>query len=539
VRGLVVRADDGSPLEGVSVVLADGTGPVEEVLSGPDGRFQSRLPHRPDVAPRFLDGPERCELALAQAREGVWALELGPAYRFDLELPPGAELGDLVARLALPENPDSESAALALRAGPWPWVRFQSAPSVSLLDVGGRSVFALHLSTRDGLWGASARVHASARTCSEVVRLRLAPRATLRGRIVDGEGRPVEGAQLRFAREGLEERTRADNGGAFEILGLSAGRQRIRVSAPTCATAVEDVLVAAGEVTLVEIALEQLATGTIEGRLVSRTGLHTPSGLVRLASLDEPERILWAHCQAAGERGEEGYTFRFDRVPQGEYELTPPMQDGFAWSPRSVRATCPGPAVQLLCLDDVATRQLVFRPRASESGAPIERFRVAVLVDRYRLGTCAASAFDPHLVPREASFGEVTWRVPEGLALSWVVEAEGRTSVQGVRRDLRIDRQGRLVADVVLEPSWRARLWIGTRDAQGRALPLCAARVRTVGGALLGESLSDGEAWIELVYDPGRLTVELQGWRVADWEGFLFGRRCAELPLHRVWLERR
>jgi hypothetical protein len=232
-------------------------------------------------------------------------------------------------------------------------------------------------------------------------------------------------------------------------------------------------------------------------------------------------------------------TIVVDDLAPGEWELKPPMRDGFAWDPPSVRVRVePGGRARAVftCQDDVALVPVAFRVRDAD-GRALERFRAVVLSDRYRLGVREAAAFEPDLAPRDARFGEPCARVPDRFPVAWVVEAEGHRSHTGRLRDLVLE-DGVLVGDVRLERAWRLDLWVGTRDADGRERALPGAVLRTVGGKELGRTLGDGELALELLYDPGRVVLELDGWRVERIEGFAFGQRRLELERHRAWLVR-
>jgi hypothetical protein len=49
--------------------------------------------------------------------------------------------------------------------------------------------------------------------------------------------------------------------------------------------------------------------------------------------------------------------------------------------------------------------------------------------------------------------------------------------------------------------------------------------------------LTDGFLHLDLSYDPGRLRVEAEGWRVREWKGFRRGKPTAALDLYEIWLE--
>lgn len=213
------------------------------------------------------------------------------------------------------------------------------------------------------------------------------------------------------------------------------------------------------------------------------------------------------------------------------------MGDFHPWLPSRHQVSVPGGEVTFTCLDDGPTDPIAFRVREAGSGAPIPRFRVALLLDRERRGVPAAAELAPSLIPLPARFGETAFEgVPRSLPLHWFVEAEGRQAVEGGRADLQ--REGdRLVAEVRMPASWWAHLWFGTRDGAGGQQPLEGVAVRS-GTTPLARSLGDGHALLELGYDLGAIGVHLEGWRVASWEGFRDGLLVEPRPVHRVWIVR-
>jgi hypothetical protein len=271
--------------------------------------------------------------------------------------------------------------------------------------------------------------------------------------------------------------------------------------------------------------------GSVTGLLASITGAHLPAGSVLLRGTDGA-RIFRAEPRAT----ERGATFHFEGVPFGEYELFPPMDDGLPWEPRNLRVSVPARDLVLTCRDDVAARALRVEAYDRESGEPLAEVGVCVLVDRYRLGKEAALALGPAPRALPLAFGASAARVPEGAPVLWLVECPGYLSAQGDETDLRATPAGWLVR-VRLAPAWRADLTVGQLES-GAFTPLAGARLVTVGGSLLGTSDRDGRLYLELSYDPGRVRLELDGWRVRRWEGFRNGRRIDPDGPHGVWMAR-
>jgi hypothetical protein len=273
--------------------------------------------------------------------------------------------------------------------------------------------------------------------------------------------------------------------------------------------------------------------GSVTGCLASATGAHRPAGNMLLRSCADRERTF-AVTPLTDEQG--ATMFAFDDVPFGEYELVPPMDDGLPWEPPSLRIAVPARGLVLTSRDDVAARELVVEAYDRESGEPLAEIAACVLVDRYRLGKQAALALGPEPRARSLAFGARATRVPEGAPLFWLVECPGYLSAQGDGRDLRATADGWLLR-VRLAPAWRADLMIGHLDS-ATFTPLAGARLVTVGGSQLGTSDEHGRLYLELSYDPGRLRLELDGWRVQRWEGFRTGRLVDPGGLHRVWMAR-
>ena len=510
----------------------------------------------PAVAPRTARGPARVSLedrddataAHAVASERSLASATRRAVPDEVAVPDGrdagargaddgelayvleldaaeAGTGALVARLEVGEN----EIAGRLDEGPPLRALFRGAPRPSLVARGERSSYELSVETADGLAGASARVHA-VDPGTTPVRLRLAPRAALAGTVRDLSGAPVAGAIVRAVpADGRAREAVADARGRYRIGDLAGGAASLSARSRGCATPPVEVALRAGEASEHDLRLDALPRGELRGRLESRTGRPLGGAEVRLRTrVGEPVDAVLARA------GSDGATFAFEALPAGEYELFAPA-DGRAWQPARLLVAVPGPEVVLVRRDEVPARPVVFRARDTESGEPIARLRVAYVVDPDRRGKRAALLEQGAPRAVDLARDEPALELARGADLHWVVEADGRRSAFGDASALARDGDA-LVANVRLEPSWRAELALV--DARGAPLAVEGARLVTAGGRTLATSLADGRMQLELAYDPGELRLEVDGWRVERWEGFRWGKRRSELGVHRVWVER-
>jgi RNA polymerase sigma-70 factor (ECF subfamily) len=548
VRGRALRVS-GEPIPALTVWIDKDGQRVDAVETDAAGFFRSTNEvNAGRVTLTFADGPFRNEdpmilaettlLHVADPRRPATdhTIPIGPTYRLDLFLPPGLATTDLMAVLEDPGTGSGDRVLTGVRPGPIPWVRFYRTPHASLMDTGGHSMYALSLVSLDGNWGSVNRVHAQNGVYEDILRVTLRPRGSVR--IVARDGRGVlDALELELvSAEHKSLRLRTNERGRVTFVPLAPGSYTLRTRAGWVDPVEQSVEVRAGEVTDIELDLIARESAPLQFAFRGASGQPVLQGRYSIRSIDHPDDVFFGEIEGAG-RGPVQQAAAVRHLPVGEYIVKPPVVDGFPWEPRSQRVQVPGPEVTFVYRDDGPMRGLVLRVFDDVTGKPIDTFRAVVLIDRYRLGIRRAAAFEPELRPRYARFDEPVARVPDDLPLAWVVEAEGYRSVQGNRDDLVLEG-GRLVANVRLPLSWKTRLWIGTRDDTGRAVPLPGVCVRTSGGKLLGTSLGDGEVRLELLYDPGRLVVEHEGWSVASWEGYLLGRRRVELDPHRVWLER-
>lgn len=463
----------------------------------------------------------------------------GPRFELDLRLQGGLAAHDFEASLELDgqEAPCAERQVARVEEGPMPVVQFDHAPRTSLLGGGARSTCTLAIESADGLWAASCRVLVPWEGEVERVQLEPSPRARLVGVVRGSDGRPVLGARVRLTgvASGRLRTTVTSAGGEWAFGGLEPGRYEVTARSNAHRPITSPVLVDALEERAVTVVFDAVATSVLDGRLSSRSGTHGPRGPVRIRSVEDPtfEFEVPAHPVDAGT-----WSFRCDALAPGTYEVFPPMEDCFAWSPASAVVSTPSAALTFVCRDDMPTGPVRLRAFDADTGLALQRFEAVLLLDRYDAGRLAALRIEPRSLRAEGVNGEAVFpSVPRVANGWWLVEAEGRASSWGSLSDLH--RHGAALEDEVrLARAWSARFWVGTRDEFGMARPLANARFETCRGRLLSTSLDAGEAVLDLLFDPGRIQVVLPGWRVSGIEGFANGRRQQHRDLHRVWMIR-
>jgi hypothetical protein len=491
---------------------------------------------------RVVDDEVQLEIADVDASraEREIRVEIGPTYALEFDPPAGLQPNDFECALALPDRSERVTTHVRRRADSTEWVRFPSAPRTSLLGASGRSAYVLELASRDGFWRGNATVVASDGVSRSPVRFTLEPSARIEGRVQSIDGSAIAGARVKLdrARSARVRETRSDADGRWTLGAIAPGAWRIAVRSPAWNDNEQDVTLAPLETRVCDVRLVARATSSVAGELTSRSGTHVPRGVMRLRSTSDPDLVLDTATTPGTAGATRHDTFRFDAVPAGEYELLPPMDDAYAWDPPSQVGNVPGTFLPFVCRDDVTSLDIALRAVDGASGRPIERFRAAILLDRYDVGRRKALALEPRVMSIKARGGEaVLVGVPRDMNGWWLVECDGRASAWGALCDLR-RTSTRRETTARLDPAWTCRMWIGTIDSRGNARPLEGAHVRTSGGQVLATSLADGSALIDLLYDPGRITIELADHELTSIEGFVRGKRRTALEVHRAWMER-
>jgi len=515
VRRTLVTDANGRPLQGVRIDEAAPT----------DALGVTRVSSRNALA--FDAASDAALIVLERTIDANWtlALTLDVPAEFELDADP-TDLDGAVIRLVASDG--SIVAESRAHPGSRPFVRFVRAPSRSLLerDVGGD--WMLRAVTADGLRRAERRVHAVRGFAGEPVRLDFTDAARLVIRVTSASGVAIDDARVEVSGFQLE---RALHG--FAVGGLTPGAHPTLVTVPGHAPARIVIDVTVGTVER-EIVLEPRDEFAVRIEARSESARSNLAFELELTNTDDS-------LEKRAVRVDGGHDGRasidINDLPAGTWIATPRSGGPWPFDPASAEFTLPGIGPKFTRLDAEAPLPLVVRAR-DERGHPIPRVRCALLVDRNELGKRAAYALDPRIPMFEVAHGEaVALPVLASRRFHWLIEADGRTSSYGDDRDAR-RLDDRFEIDVELAPAWRAELWIAGRDRSGSIRAIEGARLTTVSGRELARSLADGRIVLELPYDPGQLELEHDGWRIATWEGFANGRRRAELPVHRVLLER-
>lgn len=522
------------PALGVRVTFADGSSTVAGTNA--DGELALDAPAAPSGVAFFADElaadtrAEPVEVAAGDTRAGGdVTLAIGPTYALAAELPPGLAWSAVEARLVLPNRAvdDRDAPRAHVNAGHAPWVRFGRTPRLSLLGAGERSMYVLELASRDGLWRGVARVHATPGTHLEPVRVTFDARARLQGRfraLPPAETRALT-VHVASTVSQLPRALHVAEDGSFDAGELPPGNVRVTVESPLHETFEQELEIAALETRSVEWELAPVPRRTV------RVELHGPTiaGDVTWRALPD-ER--WTRLAASSNAVELS-------LPRARVEIAPPFAGVFAWDPPSALVE-PGDAKVVFTARsvNVEVERVTLRAVDANSGASVDRFRAHVVIDRLGRGRKVAVDLDGGGLSADARDGAAVFAsIPPGTRGWWLVEAEGRQSAWGELADLDAAPGGR-TRTVALAPAWTCAFEFSARDERGRVSPLRGVSVRTRGGAELATSLGDGVAFLDLTYDPGELALALDGWRVAEWEGFAGGKRRVALDVHHILFER-
>ena len=241
------------------------------------------------------------------------------------------------------------------------------------------------------------------------------------------------------------------------------------------------------------------------------------------------------------------YAFRFERVPEGKYELSIGHFDpegrrrrgtGF-WQPRVRRVVPPRTGLRFECRPPRDALEFDFQVQARG----------------LQLGRRATASFGPEgwLTGAYSPTTRRVFRVPHGAPLSWTVAAPGYQPARGDETDLLADDGGRGRIVVELEPGWGGTLHLraasddqlvfeafdpkaGLAQLLWSSYALPGARVYA-DRRYVGRSDARGRIDLALKRRPRKIGIELDGWvGVAVLEPDSGHRR---LPEALVWFVRR
>lgn len=538
LRGQVLDARTGEPVPRLDVHVERPDGGVERTVTDLDGRFVTAPVARTGSVVSLTDGP----LAIPVPFHGeelsdslVLRADVGPTYFLAGPLPAGSSWSELTCRVLEPHDRRGLAvvATTPIRdAAATPWIRLAPMPRNSLVGGGTRSWFQLEVASDDLSIRGAATVHAHAGVHPEPVRLDLHRGAVVLGTLEDEEGHAIpNGRVCALSPAGETQVATSDARGRYRLGPLSPGEWRLEAAEDSCTTAHETLTIQEPRAVVLDFALRHCETTTLRGRVTTASGALAFAEPVRVRALGE-DRSFEARIDARG-----AFELELPHCAADgqvlEYELLAPVPSRGVWREPSLTLTAPFEEVRLHLDDRLPGFELGFRVFAATTREPLADFQALALPDPRELGSRRALELRPDPVPRSAAFDEPAFRDLPGVGVTyWMIEAEGYRSARG---DTRADTTaGRVILDVFLERSFEVTFVATTLDGSGSEVPLEGVAVRTAGGTLLGETLADGRLFLSLAYDPGRLEVHREGWRVVSWDGFRAGRRIDGDPESRI-----
>lgn len=316
MAGKVVEADTGNPVAGALVCSGwPMTGPA--VRSDAAGAFQVEKPlHEPWVnanAKGFFPGDRQT------VAKGSPTLKLEPAATL---------LGQVVDPAGQPVTGAWIAADPPRKRNGW---QQQQATSRSQADGGFRLTGLLYggvyelIAVREGFARTKTPATVAPRgRSSSRVRIVLSQGQTAVGRVVDAEGRPVEGAEvqlLELYRDRQESRATTGPDGRFDLRRLEPGRKMLRAGHPDHASVFLPKIEIPKETPVFDLGTVTLpASGAIEGRVTDTRGRPLAEVEVRAFPADRERMADWmfGHGERSGtvSTGPDG-TFRIERLQRG------------------------------------------------------------------------------------------------------------------------------------------------------------------------------------------------------------------------------
>ncbi len=421
-----------------------------ETASDEQGRFATpALLEQGTVKVRLLEGSERREIDhLIQAGEGAeheLSVALGPTYFFDLDLPDGVEPWQLAVELVDAAAPLTRDGARAAETGGWRTRPFDGPPSaagvhglprgagspvrtdgdpswarLAPLDprdppVRGPAGYALLVRDADAFLSGLGYAGSVSGVQRERIKVRLEPMSALDGSVTAADGERVGGAlvTLKGGATDLSLACATGRSGSFQLrappgrydLAVDSLRGRLR----------QEVELGAGETRELSLQLPAAELMPVSGTIEATSGRLAFEPRLELRSAEDPGLRFPAHVKLLdtgdGMRG----TFRFDRVPQGSYELLAPPCMGCALEPARTLITGPEEGLELLCHDG-AGGVLLFLAAVDEQDLELSSARAWFWVEGDAQGPTTRA------------------RIPAGASVRWLAAAEGRAPEQGVYR---------------------------------------------------------------------------------------------------------
>lgn len=424
-----------------------------------------------------LDEGEPRELALSVASGPTFMFAFTPAGEAPLETlratlfvrddedqqSVGGEplrVGSVPARVT---GDDASSSTVFTDAYALPWVRFGPVPEPF------ERAERLEIRDAAGVWTGDARVVRTAGVEHAPVNVKLAGLASLRGRVVDESGAPVERALVELrpadaATKAKPRTTNADGDGRYHFDFVPPGNWIASFKTLRHLVQEAPAVLAPKTVATLDAALApKPAVGAIRGEVVTQSGTSTPKARITL-TLPRGDRslpplstdVVWTTVE-----GRKVGRFEFPALPEGPLQLRVDKSDWFTWEPAKFEVAPPREGLRILVYDDIATCDYAVRVRDRDNGLALERLHVWL---EFEGGPTR---------DRRTVSNEIFERgVPVGRKFRWRVDRAGYGFAAGDESAFALEehRDGRIVrvAELDLAPGWSELVRTVRRD--GRAI---------------------------------------------------------------------
>ena len=447
--------------------------------------------------------------------EDVVPVEVGPTYHIDFS-EPAQDLEELTATILTDDdgwtNYLRQIQSAPLRGVAAPWVRFAGLATGILPK---RGPWTLEVTSEDGLWLGRTDVDSIEGVYPVPVPMRLEAHGRVDGVVTNSLGAPIVAAAVQLALLDESEDRRLPFGntrddGAFSLEWVLPGRYALTVTDPGHVAFRTEIDVRRLEPVPVDVVLESLPDGgAIRGKLSSRTGTYETPVLVRLRASGSDRPQMHGEVKWSEQNGRRVGTFAFEKVPQGEYELSiHSFMDKFAWTPPTMTVRPPIEGLEFICQDDVATRNIAFKVLDSETGEPIDQyFKLLSSTNAGSmsgLGGLSSSAI--HLVG-----------VPAEGRLDWAIAADGFATFFGDETYFEgehsyVDPSGGVLAEVRLDRGWSQRVRVLNSETRE---PIAGVEV-VIDGESVATTDENGEAHLKRDAAPASTELRHAAWKPAD-----------------------
>lgn len=340
LRFLLVDEAKGEPLSNFSMRVEGHVDGQELLVSDEAGRVESKLEYPlGSITLLALDYPE-CPDAWAKEIEldhveleklDPWttlSIAVGRSFRIRLQGALATEVESLRAALGTPNQPGEPTLT------PWnscplrgtirePWVRFPAAIADRFQ---GRVQLTVvdQIASRSG----SAEVPGEASPMDGPILVILESASSLRGRVLDRAGLPVESATVTASAVPRSAQSRVWNAtsavdGSFSIPGMDAGNYEVVVGSRLTEISVERLRVEAFEVTNHDFVLTRVTTGgDVRGTILGYSEAYEDSCSVTLREVKTRFARTAYPTKTVGPDGNPVWGFEFKDLPDKEFELT-------------------------------------------------------------------------------------------------------------------------------------------------------------------------------------------------------------------------